>query len=199
MRGFSALLCVAVLVGCASSSATGHLPAHLVRNSGSAVPGRPVVLRSADGSVFAETEVAIEMDAVPGPARAQRTSACPNREGGMRFARMEVGGAEAFKIYAGQSLRACAVVTRPDGVRIRVEEAIDPTALPGPIAAAIEGMFHDDYEVFEAWQVRAQSGDETMEVLVRKFGREFVVVLASNGTLRQRLRRLPAILIVPDR
>lgn len=199
MRGLLVGSCMAMLVGCASGSAAGRLSAHLVRNTREAIPGHAVLLRSADGAHFSETEVAVEMDAVPGPARAQRTAACPNREGGMRFARVEVDGAEAFKVYAGQSLRVCAVVTRPDGVRIRVEEAMDPTTLPGPITTAVQGVFHDDYEIAEAWQIQEQGGDSTIQVVVRKFGRELVLVLATNGTIRQRLRRLPAILVVPDR
>lgn len=201
MRGQSWLvvLWVVALGGCASSSATGRLPAHLVRNSGTAVPGRPVYLRSADGTQFSETEVAVEMDAVPGPVRALRNAACPNREGGVRFARLEVDGADAFKAYAGQSLRACAVVARPNGVRLRVEEAMDPTALPGPIVAAIEGVFHDDYQIAEVWRVRRDGGDETIEALVRKFGRELVLVMTPTGAVRQRLRRLTGVIDVPDR
>jgi hypothetical protein len=193
------VLAVAVLAGCGASAATGRLPARLLRNTAQAVPARPVVLRSADGTQFSETEVAVEMDAVPGPVRALRNAACPNREGGVRFARLEVDGAEAFKVYAGQTLRACAVVARPNGVRIRVEEAMDPTALPAPVVAAIEGVFHGDYTIAEVWTIREDGGDETVEALVRKFGRELVLVMTSTGTVRQRLRRLPAILDVPDR
>jgi len=158
-----------------------------------------VLLRSVDGTQFAETEVAVEMDAVPGPVRALRNASCPNREGGVRFARLEVDGAEAFKAYAGQSLRACAVVARPNGVRVRVEEALDPTALPGPIVSAIEGVFHDDYQIAEVWKIRSEGGDETIEAVIRKFGRELILVMSANGTVRQRMRRLPAILDVPDR
>lgn len=199
MRPCLAVFCVAVLVGCGGAAATGRLSAHLVRNTAAAVPGRPVLLRSVDGTQFAETEVSVEMDAVPGPVRALRGVGCPNREGGVRFARLEVAGAEAFKVYAGQSLRACAVVARPDGVRIRVEEALDPTALPGPIVAAIQSTFHGDYEIAEVWRVRAEGGDETIEALVRKFGRELIVVMTPTGSIRQRLRRLPAVLDLPDR
>ncbi len=199
MRGHLVVCCVAVLVGCGGAGATGRLSAHLVRNTGAAVPGRAVLLRSVDGTQFSETEVAVEMDAVPGPVRALRNASCPNREGGVRFARLEIDGAEAFKAYAGQSLRACAVVARPNGVRLRIEEALDPTALPGPIVASIEGVFHDDYQIAEVWKIRSESGDETIEALVRKFGRELILVMSANGTIRQRLRRLPATLDVPDR
>lgn len=199
MRGHLALLCVAALAGCAGGSATGRLPGHLVRNSAAAVPGRPVLLRSVDATQFSETEVAVEMDAVPGPVRALRSAACPNREGGIRFARMELDGAEAFKVYAGQSLRTCAVVAYANGVRVRVEEALDPTALPGPVVTAIEGVFHGDYQISEVWHIRRDDGDETIEALIRKFGRELILVLTPSGNVRQRLRRLPATLDVPDR
>jgi hypothetical protein len=157
------------------------------------------MLRSLDGAGFAETEVSVEMDAVPGPVRALRGAGCPNREGGIRFARLEIDGADAFKVYAGQSLRTCAVVARANGVRIRVEEAMDPAELPGPIATTIQGMFNNDYQVIEVWQIRTDGGDQTIEAVVRKFGRELVLVMSTTGTLRQRLRRLPAILTVPDR
>jgi hypothetical protein len=199
MRATLAVFSVAVLAGCGGAAATGRLSAHLVRNTAAAVPSRPVLLRSADGTQFAETEVAVEMDAVPGPVRALRGAACPNREGGLRFARLEVGGVDAFKVYAGQSLRACAVVARPDGVRLRVEEALDPTALPGPLVAGIQGTFHGDYQIAEVWRVRAAGGDETIEALIRKFGRELILVMTPTGTILQRLRRLPAVLEVPDR
>lgn len=199
MRALLAVWCVAVLSGCGGAGASGRLPAQLLRNTGGAVPGRSVLLRSLDGAQWSETEVAVEMDAVPGPVRALRNAACPNREGGVRFARVEIGGADAFKVYAGQSLRACAVIARPNGVRVRTEEALDPTALPGPIVSAIEGVFHDDYAIAEVWKVQASGGDETIEALIRKFGRELILVMTPTGTVRQRLRRLPAVLDVPDR
>jgi len=188
-----------VFAGCTGTGPAGRLTGHLVRNTARAVPGRPVALRSIDGTQFAETEVAVEMDVVPGPVRALRAGACPNREGAPRFSQLEIDGEDAFKVTTGQGLRTCAVVGRPNGERVRVEEAVDPTTLPGPIVQAVDGLLHGDYQITEAWRVRTDGGDETMELLVRRLGRDIVLVVATSGAIRLRLRRLPATIDLPDR
>ncbi|MBI2897756.1 MAG: hypothetical protein HYY06_29630 [Deltaproteobacteria bacterium] len=186
------------LVACASTSATGRLPARLVDATGGAVPGRPVVLRSTDGVHFAETEVSVEMDSVPSAVRALRGSGCPNRDGSVRYSRLEVDGADAYAVYVGEGPRFCAVTARRSGMVVRVDEAIDPASLPAAAARTVEGIFHDDYTVTDAFK-RTAGGSATLEVHVRKSGQEYVLVLAPSGTLQLRMRRYPAILDVPDR
>lgn len=194
-----ALFTVALgLVACASTSATGRLPARLVAATGGAVPGRPVVLRSTDGVHFAEAEVSVEMDSVPSAVRALRQSGCPNRDGSVRYSRLEVDGGDAYAVYVGEGPRFCAVAARPTGMVLRVDEAIDPASLPAGAARTVEGIFHDDFTVTDAFK-RTVDGTSTLEVHVRKSGQEYVLVLSSSGSLQLRMRRYPAILDVPDR
>jgi hypothetical protein len=199
MRSIAIVVLVLGLPACGGASAGGRLPTHLVATTGVAVPGRPLMLRSVDGTSFSRTAVEVPMERVPGPVRALRSASCPSREGNVRFSEDEVDGSTAFTVYTGEGPRACAVTARPSGVRLWVDEAVDPQSMPPAVARTVDGVFHGDYEVEDAVKRSTDGQGDSYELTVRKGGREYIIVLGPGGALLQRLRRYPGVLDVPDR
>jgi hypothetical protein len=91
--------------------------------------------------------------------------------------------------------RRCEIAAKPDGTVIYEECQMDASALPEPVAAAVAKLA-PGATIEEAEVKKRPEGDEyTVEVTVD--GRSQYLRIRSDGSLIQRLLRVPAIVEIP--
>lgn len=100
-----------------------------------------------------------------------------------------------YEVEVDEGGKLCEVAATPEGVEVYVECEVDPATLSAELKAAIEKAAPGG-KVLEAETKKGSDIDEvTVEVEVD--GRELYLRLAPDGTLVQKLRRIPAIVEVP--
>jgi uncharacterized membrane protein YkoI len=92
--------------------------------------------------------------------------------------------------------RRCEVASRPDGTLLYEECQLDPGELPPPVAQASASAF-PGAEILEAEHKKTADGTETYSVELKHDGREYYLILSADGTISQRLLRVPALVEIP--
>lgn len=100
-----------------------------------------------------------------------------------------------YEVEVDDGGKLCEVAATPEGALVYVECELDPTTLSAELKAAVEREAPGG-KVLEAETKQGSDIDEvTVEVEVD--GRELYLRLEPDGTLVQKLRRIPAIVEVP--
>ena len=91
--------------------------------------------------------------------------------------------------------KRCAVAAKADGTEVYVECRVDPAELSEPIVKAVEALMPGG-KIVEA-ESKKGPGIYEVSVEVESGGREYYLRVSPDGTLIQKLVRIPAIVEVP--